>query len=503
MRRSPSLSAKLSWSMLVVLLALGATALFVNVRTSLRYQQEVQQKLNAELAAHIVGEYQLIRDANVNEPALQELFHQLMVVNPSIEVYLLDPRGEILAYSAPEGVVVRRRVSVAPISELLEGGARLPIQGDDPRDSAGTKVFSAAPIQDGGALAGYLYVVLGSQAYDGVARMLAGSYIMRLGAWVVLAALVAALLIGAALVRLLTRPLSQLEARLSSFEPSPPSAGGSESEPTPYASLSPQHRAGGDEVARLGIAFDGMTERIREQIEELGRTDRLRRELVANVSHDLRTPLTQLNGYLETLQIKGDQLSSVERSQYLTIALRESERLRRLIRDLFELAKLDALKVPMQSEDFSLTELANDVGQNYGLAAAERRVELRVVAQAPCVVSADPGLIERTLENLVDNALRHTPEGGTVELRLASVAGRVHVEVCDSGVGISDQERDRIFERFYSSPTTSTEAAAGGGLGLAIAKRAVELHSGTMRVSSTPGEGSIFGFDLPRAHSSA
>ena len=90
-----------------------------------------------------------------------------------------------------------------------------------------------------------------------------------------------------------------------------------------------------------------------------------------------------------------------------------------------------------------------------------------------------------------------------MELRLASVAGRVHVEVCDSGVGISDQERDRIFERFYSSPTTSTEAAAGGGLGLAIAKRAVELHSGTMRVSSTPGEGSIFGFDLPRAHSSA
>lgn len=221
------------------------------------------------------------------------------------------------------------------------------------------------------------------------------------------------------------------------------------------------------------------------------------------MSHDLRTPLTHLQGYLETLQLKDDSLQPAERAEYLRIAVDHCDRLARLIDDLFELAKLEALRVPIETERFSVVELARDVVDKFQLTARQRGIQLSV-ADAPrrCHVEANPGLIERTLENLIANALQHTDSGGVIDVVPRRRSQAVQVEVRDTGRGISEADQQRVFDRFFRT-SGDRKSDSGTGLGLAIAKRAVELHRGSISVHSVPGQGSVFGFELPHADVSA
>ncbi len=252
-----------------------------------------------------------------------------------------------------------------------------------------------------------------------------------------------------------------------------------------------------DEVDRLGVTFDQMAGRIVEQIQELKQQDALRRDLVAQVSHDLRTPLAALHGYLETLKLKEDTLTPEERAQYFAIVLRQSEHLTRLVGELFELAKLEAREAPPHCEPFSLPELVQDVVQKFQLKADESKVNLAMELDADLsLVSADIALVERVLDNLIDNALTHTPAGGTVRVPVRRDAGQVILCVADTGEGIPEGDLPRIFDRYYQA--TNRQSKNGhAGLGLAIARRIVELHGSELDVRSRPGEGTTFAFGLP------
>jgi signal transduction histidine kinase len=242
-----------------------------------------------------------------------------------------------------------------------------------------------------------------------------------------------------------------------------------------------------------------MAKRIEEQIVKLEDQDRFRREMVANVSHDLRTPLTHLHGYLETLILKDDSLGPEERLEYLEIALQHAKRLGRLVSDLFELAKLDAMIEPLERERMPVGELVQDIAQKYRLPAEDRGVSLSAELAAELLwISADVGLIERALENVLDNALRYTPEGGRIDIKLEPLGEWLRIEVCDTGPGIAPSELPLVFDRFHRvQKSGDASEAMGSGLGLAIAKRAVELHGGNILCESTVGEGTTFRFELP------
>jgi signal transduction histidine kinase len=289
--------------------------------------------------------------------------------------------------------------------------------------------------------------------------------------------------------RILTRRLQRLAGAMDRFRGSDFTA--------PLTTAPQPAGAARDEIDRLAVTFSEMAARIAAQIRALKKTDFLRRELVAQVSHDLRTPLASLHGFLETLQLKGDALSTAERSEYLAVALRQSERLGRLVEDLFELARLDAGEIQPTVEPFAMTELAQDVVQKLTLRAREQGVELHfsVAGQVP-FVAADIGLLERVLENLLDNALSHTPSPGVVHLQVDHRRGRVQVRVSDSGEGIAAANLPRIFERFFRVRGDRYDRAHAG-LGLAIAKRILDLHGAPIDVSSREGRGTTFSFELP------
>jgi signal transduction histidine kinase len=240
-----------------------------------------------------------------------------------------------------------------------------------------------------------------------------------------------------------------------------------------------------------------MAERIRQHVHQLKETDQLRRELVANVSHDLRTPVTSLRGYLETLLMKEGALSLQERQQYLEITVAQSTKLGELIGELFELAKLNSQEVQPRLESFSMAELVQDVVQKLRVIVDTKRVTLQIKQgeDLPFVV-ADIGLIERVLDNLIENALRYTSPGGLVTVLLSLKSAGIMVQVTDTGCGIPSDELPYIFDRYYRGSRKQSAGENGAGLGLAITKRILELHGSTIEVQSVVGQGTTFSFHL-------
>jgi predicted ATPase/signal transduction histidine kinase len=247
---------------------------------------------------------------------------------------------------------------------------------------------------------------------------------------------------------------------------------------------------------QLGDAL-AEVQRLKDHLE--AENNYLRRDLIANVSHDLRTPLVSMRGYLEVLATRGEQLDAEQRRQYLGVAVRQSEHLGTLIDELFELAKLDFRGVTPNREPFPFTELATDVVQKFQLAANREGVALEVEAPVPLpFVEADISLMERVLENLVGNALRHTPAGGRVCVAVAAEDGELRVQVRDTGSANPVSELPYVYDRIYRpGPTGGLSGTAGAGLGLAITKRIVEIHGGTVAAASDGRSGSCFSVTLP------
>ena len=489
-----SLYSRLAIVLLGLFLVVGITFIIVSIYTTEMYQQEVNQKLNRELARLIVAERLMIKDNRIDREALRDIFHMLMVINPSIEVYLLDPAGKIMAFSADPGRVKRRSVDLGPIVQFLEGDSAFPLFGDDPRDTQGTKVFTAAPVPLEGEPEGYLYVILGGETYDSVIQKLQASYIFRLGMWAVITSLVIAVATGLLIFASLTRRLRRLAGAMDAYTDG--AAVGTLDLPASKDAPS------ADEIDRLVETFRHMAARIREQVDSVQQADSLRRELVANVSHDLRTPLSTLQGYMETLLIKDDQLTPEEKRRYIVIAIDHCNRLSNLVADLFELAKLEAKDRQISPEPFHINELIQDVVQKFRLRAEENGIAMRadIGGELPFVV-ADIGLIERVLENLIENALSYSPEGGSVSIVPALESGQVSVSVTDTGSGIPSEELPRIFERFYQSDRSRKDRPGHSGLGLSIAKQVLELHGRSIDVESAPNKGTTFRFTLPVYHS--
>jgi signal transduction histidine kinase len=452
------------------------------------YQQEVSQRLNRDLARYIANEHVLMEKGKVKQENLKDLFHRAMIINPSLELYLLDTQGRVLAHSDVLGKVENSQVSLQPIEKMLRG-ENLPVLGDDPQKSGRHSVFSVAPIMQDGHNQGYIYAILGSQQVQHITQLLKESYILKWSTGTMVISLAFSFIAGLLVFFLLTRKLRTLSQSMAIFKNSG------------FATL-PEHSGRpldpSDDIDRMTLTFQEMAKRIHSQMTKLQQTDSLRRELVANVSHDLRTPLSSLKGYLETLLLKDDVITPEERQTYLGVAHRHADRLTRLVVELFELAKLEANEIQPHKESFSLAELVYDVSQKFQLRAEQKDITIQIDTdeQLP-FVEADLGMIERVLDNLIDNALKHTPAGGNIRVNLRYVNERVDIRVADTGYGIPEEELPHIFKRFYRKGDLGEGRGAGAGLGLAIAYRIVELHGSELSVSSFLHQGTEFEFNLP------
>ena len=235
-----------------------------------------------------------------------------------------------------------------------------------------------------------------------------------------------------------------------------------------------------------------------EQNERLREADRLKDEFVALISHDLRTPLTSITGYVE-LALEEDLTDDVR--GFLQVVARNSDRLLRLVNDLLFVARLQAGDVMLEEEDLDLAELVRDGVRAMEPRAAGKEITLTCEVETVPLVHVDRGRFLQVLDNLVSNALKFTPEGGEVHVRLGERDGNIRLEVSDSGMGISDADQRRLFERFFRAGNAVEQQVPGTGLGLYICRAIAEAHDGTISVRSELGEGSTFRLELPLVRS--
>ncbi len=480
-----SFYAKLSALFLVLIVLLGVTIAILSVRTVMMFADEAEQNLNRNLAADLAVEFAPLVQDSIHNGAIMETIARMTGINPRIEIYLLGGNGMMKAnyLIGQDQRIEQPTLDTEPLDLFLKG-APAPILGPDPLQMGRYKPFSVAPIEIMGEAGCYLYIILGSEQYDSAASMIKDSYIMQstlkgLGLTLLIAGLV-----GLFLFSLLTRRLRAMKAVVCSFE---------RGHYDKRVAVTSQ-----DELGQLATSFNQMADTIVANVEDLKQTDRLRRELIANVSHDLRSPLAAMQGYLETIMMKNDTLSAEERQQYMETVLKNTRSLNTLVGELFELSKLDAQQIEPQCEAFSIAELVQDLVMQYKPKAESLHVTLNAdLPERLSLVYADIGLVERAISNLIDNALRYTPSGGLVRITPSDEGDAVGIQVSDSGYGIPPEDLPHIFERFYRVEKSRARHKGGTGLGLAITKKLVELHGSTLNVQSAVNEGTTFSFALP------
>ena len=383
-------------------------------------------------------------------------------------------RGEIAA-APPETMVVRRSVT----GEVTIEGPNLGVLPPDtpgrvPRWGViGNNVWASIPTDEGGSL-----IVLYPSPTRGVLGRLSDTLGFLQSVWwqFLLAGAIAAgiaLVMARWLARGMTQPLRDMAeaARLM--------------ETGDYSTRI--YTTTRDEVGQLGTAFNRMSR-------ELENLEASRRDLVANVSHELKTPITAIRAHLENL------LDGVEQPdpEILNVMLAQSERLGRLVEQLLDLSRLESGEVPLRREPVSLAPLVAQVMSEIEVACTDRDVEVRsdLPVDLP-TIEADSERVHQVIFNLVDNAVRFTPEGGEVRIEARRHNGSIEVSVADTGVGIPADALPRLFERFYRVDPARAREDGGTGIGLAIARSVVEAHGGSIRAESEPGRGSVFTFDLP------
>jgi signal transduction histidine kinase len=244
-----------------------------------------------------------------------------------------------------------------------------------------------------------------------------------------------------------------------------------------------------DEIAALARAFNSMAIELRARDDELRAADHARRQLLADMCHELSTPLTAIRGYLETLLMDGVSFDSAARDRYLGIVQQEADRLQRLIADLLDLARLEGGGGILTIEPVSMAQLFDHVVATHASECAKKLITLTTEVQPGArAVLGDPDRLEQVLQNLTANAIRHTRPHGRIDLRAAVRDGALRVTVTDSGEGIPSEHLSRIFDRFYKVSSSRAARSTGSGLGLSIAKAITERHGGTISVASRPGE---------------
>ncbi len=251
-----------------------------------------------------------------------------------------------------------------------------------------------------------------------------------------------------------------------------------------------------DELADLALSFNAMVANVSESEELLRRAEESRRDLVAAVSHDLRTPLTAIRAMLEALSDGVVDDPATVRRYHETMRLQVSH-LANLIDDLFELTQLDAAPQPFVLDPGDLTAVVRETAESAAMSTGARNVTIKFSADGPIQVLLDTSRIARVVGNLVDNAVRHSPDGSAVSIQVSRCEDVAQVIVEDEGPGIGEDDFERIFSRFYRGEKSRSRSYGGAGLGLAIARGIVDAHGGEIHAENAPSGGARFVFTIP------
>ena len=480
---------KISAILLALLVTMGALQAVLLANFFIKFGYEAEQLLNLDLADTLAAELLPIVTPTIDYPELQNQIFRFSQLFPRYDVYILDSEGKLRFYLKDRWFLKLDRVSLEPIKKLLITDARptLPLFGDNPGKGGNQAIFSATRLEFGGE-PGYLYVVLSNERNETVASVLRGSYLLMNSAAGLVLTVVVTAFVGLILFSLLTRRLKSMTQVVTQFD-----AGEMEKRIAVDST---------DELGQLGSSFNRMADTILSNIEQLKATDKLRRDLVASISHDLRSPITSVRGYLDEVRELSEPIDWEKVQPAINIAYNNVRNLESLVSELFEYSKLEAKDTKPVLAPCSLTALCEWISLKFEPVA--ERFAVQIVTECPSdlpAVLADQALLERALSNLVENGIRYNRDGGKVVLTAIREREQILIAVRDTGVGIAPEDLPRIFDSFFRVDKSRSKDLPGTGLGLAIVKKIIEAHGAEIAVASVRHEGTTFSFALQVAPS--
>ncbi len=467
----------------LVVLVLGLSAAFQSGLIQKIYLKQQSDRI-LEKMSRFAREYSAMSGQEEIDGRVNSLAREL-----DASVLVIDASGRTVSWSAQRGMG-RRGMGMG----WRMHGPVLPVEKEDVQSVLSGKtvvkrgssqffdyevILAAVPLQNGGEVAGavFVYTPLAPIKADLRAINEAVIYSLLLG-------IAASILLAFLLSRIISRPIQKINSLARAM------AGGDFGLQVPVRSE--------DELGMLAASINDLSRQLREKIETIEKIDSARRSFVASISHELRTPLTIMQGYTEAL-MDGLARDEGQREKYLNNIYEEAVRLRRLVDDLLDLRRLESGLISMRVDRADISEIIRQVADQFNETVAEKKVAVRTDLPGERLLArGDPDRLKQVIINLVDNAVRFSPESEEVEIRGEEAGGRIRVLVKDRGPGLSPEDRQLIWERFYRAGGDRAGRHSGSGLGLAIARQIIELHGGEIGVEGRPGGGSAFWFTVDR-----
>ncbi|WP_050933832.1 sensor histidine kinase [Vibrio harveyi] len=410
-----------------------------------------KQSLHKELASHMRDDNPLMIGTDYNPKALKSIFHTLMLIGPDFEIYFLDSQGNITTHAAPEGAEIMGKVDLNPIKRFLNDEP-FPILGEDPRNRGEHKVFSVAAIEELGSTVGYLYVVIGSTRHDAIANAQVDTPYIALAGLVLVSILGFALGAYVLVKRSLLNPIERVTNQL-------------QQQAEHDFRLQPDFTRQVPELVPIANSYQMMAKHIQQQFLQLEYQSSHRRQSLLQLSHDLKTPLSSVLGYLETWR-----LQHPEPDPLIDVAFRNCEKLSTQLHSLLDAARKEAPMPNYEYRPVDLGALMAECAETMQSQFSRKEVLLKIDVDSDIQTVGDKGLLERLVLNLLENALRHSP-----------IRSEVHCHA-----HLSD-DKSRIHFAFINH---IEEEAQGGSLGIGtkIVQSILMLHHSYLETSSTPSQ---------------
>lgn len=468
---------------LITVLGILFTAITYFATTN--YHQASTQLLNKDVAAHIAKFTSPFENGTVNKQKADSVFYDAMVLSPSAEVYFLDTAGRVIAFHAQPKEIRLWKLPLLNINQYITAQGREYIKAPDPKDPVHPKIFSAAEVYGENKKLGYIYVILDSKSSESIMSTLFGSHIGNLAVKAFAVIIVLSLLISIFYIMRLRRSFNRMIDVLQRFE------GGD------YTVRF--HIKDKDDLAPVGHAFNKMADLLSQNIGNLTKSEKERKDFIAIISHDLRTPLAVARGYAETVLIKKDakEISSEQRQEYVQLILQKIHQVETMVQQLFELSRIEAPEFKPHKEPFVLTEIVQEIVNAFQLTASNKNISLRCTeCQHHLWVHADVGMMERVVQNLIDNAIKSTPVGGRVEISIQPDHEHLIFSIANTGEPLP-ADLLKWINHFKNGGGLLNKRPAKLGLGLLIVQKILLLHDSSLEAYTHDGSRNIFSFPMP------
>lgn len=484
MKQKPTIFRSFAIVIFSLMTVLGLLFIIITYLATTYYHQASTQLLNKDVAAHIAQFTSPFSQRGINKQKADSVFQDAMVLSPSAEVYFLDTSGKVIAFHAEEKEILQWMVSLVPIKKYIETKGEDYIKGTDPKDPGQLKIFSASEVKEKTVTLGYIYVILGSKKSENIIDLLYGNHIISLAIKAFIAIILLSFLVSFIYLRRMRKHFGQMIGVLERFE---------------NGDYTARFRLkNGDELEPVTSAFNKMADLLSATIMKLTTSEEERKTFIATISHDLRTPLAIARGYTETLILKREKgdVTPEEQDYYAGLIYTKMLQIENMVKQLFELSKMEAVEFSPNKEPFVLSEIVQETINTFQLIASEKRVELKCTQCLYHVwVNADISMMERVVQNVVDNAVKSTPEGGFAHGSMIVEEGDIIFKIENTGDALPDDLVQWINHNKDES-TLSAKRPAKLGLGLLIVQKILLLHNSTLKTYRSNNT-NVFLFRLP------